>query len=128
MAYPQLTSEPGALATAALIRAGKMSAVEALDAAIERIERDDAEIDALDDPSLHTYLERGAAAFAAIPALGVPSVAVIHKAALGGGLDYFLETVFNYPTLAESYKVAALDVTNKLHALPTMEHFLQIYL
>jgi enoyl-CoA hydratase/carnithine racemase len=46
-----------------------------------------AEIDALDDPSLHTYLERGAAAFAAIPALGVPSVAVIHKAALGGGLE-----------------------------------------
>ena len=33
---------------------------------------------------------------------------------LGGGLDYFLETVFNYPTLAECYKVAALDVHNKL--------------
>jgi enoyl-CoA hydratase/carnithine racemase len=46
-----------------------------------------AEIDALDDAGLHTYLERGAAAFAAIPALGVPSVAVIHKAALGGGLE-----------------------------------------
>ncbi len=46
-----------------------------------------AEIDALDDAALHVYLERGAAAFAAIPALGVPSVAVIHKAALGGGLE-----------------------------------------
>lgn len=34
--------------------------------------------------------------------------------ALGGGLDYFLETVFNYPTLAECYKVAALDAANKL--------------
>jgi len=34
--------------------------------------------------------------------------------ALGGGLDYFLETVFNYPTLAECYKVAALDASNKL--------------
>ena len=33
---------------------------------------------------------------------------------LGGGLDYFLETVFNYPTLAECYKVAALDAVNKL--------------
>ncbi len=33
---------------------------------------------------------------------------------LGGGLDYFLETVFNYPTLAECYKVAALDASNKL--------------
>jgi enoyl-CoA hydratase/carnithine racemase len=46
-----------------------------------------AEIDALDDAGLHSYLERGADAFAAIPALGVPSVAVIHKAALGGGLE-----------------------------------------
>ena len=34
--------------------------------------------------------------------------------ALGGGLDYFLQTVFNYPTLAECYKVAALDALNKL--------------
>jgi NAD(P) transhydrogenase len=33
---------------------------------------------------------------------------------LGGGLDYFLEAVFNYPTLAECYKVAALDAANKL--------------
>lgn len=35
---------------------------------------------------------------------------------LGGGLDYFLRTVFNYPTLAECYKVAALDAANKLGA------------
>jgi len=34
--------------------------------------------------------------------------------ALGGGLDYFLDAVFNYPTLAECYKVAALDAANKL--------------
>ncbi|HZE76545.1 MAG TPA: Si-specific NAD(P)(+) transhydrogenase [Gemmatimonadales bacterium] len=33
---------------------------------------------------------------------------------LGAGLDYFLETVFNYPTLAECYKVAALNAANKL--------------
>lgn len=46
-----------------------------------------AEIDALDDVGLHAYLERGARAFAAIPGLGVPSVAVVHKAALGGGLE-----------------------------------------
>jgi NAD(P) transhydrogenase len=32
---------------------------------------------------------------------------------LGGGLGYFLETVFNYPTLAECYKVAALNAANK---------------
>jgi NAD(P) transhydrogenase len=33
---------------------------------------------------------------------------------LGGGLDYFLKTVFNYPTLAECYKVAAYNAANKL--------------
>ena len=34
--------------------------------------------------------------------------------ALGGGLDYFLTTVFNYPTPAECYKVAAHNAANKL--------------
>jgi pyruvate/2-oxoglutarate dehydrogenase complex dihydrolipoamide dehydrogenase (E3) component len=34
--------------------------------------------------------------------------------ALGGGLDYFLSTIFNYPTLAECYKVAAHNAANKL--------------
>jgi NAD(P) transhydrogenase len=33
---------------------------------------------------------------------------------LGGGLAYFLHTVFNYPTLAECYKVAAFNAANKL--------------
>lgn len=33
---------------------------------------------------------------------------------LGGKLDYLVETVFNYPTLAETYKIAALDAWNKL--------------
>ncbi|HEX4932798.1 MAG TPA: FAD-dependent oxidoreductase, partial [Gemmatimonadaceae bacterium] len=37
--------------------------------------------------------------------------------ALGGGLDYFLQTVFNYPTLAECYKVAALNASNRLAKL-----------
>jgi NAD(P) transhydrogenase len=31
----------------------------------------------------------------------------------GGKLDYFIDTVFNYPTLAECYKVAALAALNK---------------
>jgi NAD(P) transhydrogenase len=29
-------------------------------------------------------------------------------------VDYLVDAVFNYPTLAESYKVAALDATNKM--------------
>ena len=35
---------------------------------------------------------------------------------LGGTVDYLVDTVFNYPTLAEAYKVAALDAVNKLRA------------
>jgi NAD(P) transhydrogenase len=35
----------------------------------------------------------------------------------GGGLDFLVDSVFNYPTFAESYKVAALDATNKLRTL-----------
>ncbi len=32
----------------------------------------------------------------------------------GGTVDYLVDAVFNYPTLSESYKVAALDATNKM--------------
>ncbi|MBA2559453.1 MAG: Si-specific NAD(P)(+) transhydrogenase [Propionibacteriales bacterium] len=35
----------------------------------------------------------------------------------GGTVDYLVNTVFNYPTLSEAYKVAALDATNKLRTL-----------
>jgi len=34
--------------------------------------------------------------------------------ALGGKLDYFVDTVFNYPTLAECYKVAAFNGINRV--------------
>jgi NAD(P) transhydrogenase len=36
--------------------------------------------------------------------------------ALGGTLDYLVNAVFNYPTLAETYKVAALDAWNRMSA------------
>ena len=32
----------------------------------------------------------------------------------GGTIDYFINTVFNYPTLAECYKVAAFDGINRI--------------
>jgi NAD(P) transhydrogenase len=35
----------------------------------------------------------------------------------GGTVDYLVDAVFNYPTLAESYKVAALDATNKMRQI-----------
>ena len=34
--------------------------------------------------------------------------------ALGGTIEYFRDTVFNYPTLAEAYKVAALNGFNRI--------------
>lgn len=36
---------------------------------------------------------------------------------LGGKIDYLVDAVFNYPTLAEGYKVAALDASNKMRAI-----------
>ena len=40
---------------------------------------------------------------------------------LGGGLDYFLTTVFNYPTLAECYKVAAHNAANKINLISELK-------
>lgn len=53
-----------------------------------------------------------------VHAIGTGATELIHIGqavlALGGGIEYFLKTVFNYPTLAECYKVAALNAFNKL--------------
>jgi NAD(P) transhydrogenase len=38
----------------------------------------------------------------------------------GGTVDYLVDAVFNYPTLAESYKVAALDAMNKIRQLDSL--------
>ena len=40
---------------------------------------------------------------------------------LGGTVDYLVDTVFNYPTLAECYKVAALDAMNRMHHVSRVE-------
>ncbi len=55
-----------------------------------------------------------------VHAIGEGATELIHIGqavlAFDGRLDYFVENVFNYPTLAECYKVAALDAMNKLGA------------
>ncbi len=38
---------------------------------------------------------------------------------LGGTVDYFIDNVFNYPTLAECYKVAAFNGLGRLHRYQT---------
>jgi NAD(P) transhydrogenase len=53
-----------------------------------------------------------------VHAIGENAAEIIHVGqaiiALGGTIEYFRDTVFNYPTLAEAYKVAALDGLNKI--------------
>jgi NAD(P) transhydrogenase len=39
--------------------------------------------------------------------------------AFGAEVKFFVDNVFNYPTLAEAYKVAAYNAYNKLRAQPT---------
>jgi NAD(P) transhydrogenase len=54
----------------------------------------------------------------AVHALGTQASELIHIGqaviGLGGGLDFLLDSVFNYPTLAECYKNAALDAANDM--------------
>ena len=50
-----------------------------------------------------------------------PATEIVHIGqtvmSFDGTIDYFRDTVFNYPTMAECYKVAALDGLNKLNLL-----------
>jgi NAD(P) transhydrogenase len=56
-----------------------------------------------------------------VHAFGTGATEVVHigQAVMGldGTIDYLVDAVFNYPTLAEAYKVAALDAANKLRAV-----------
>lgn len=77
MTYPQLTDKPGALQTAKAVRNGDLSVVEAVDAAIGRIERLDAEINALAVPDFERACETAKAMdangpIAEQPLFGVP--------------------------------------------------------
>ncbi len=53
-----------------------------------------------------------------IHAMGENAAEIVHIGqavlTLGGTIEYFRDTVFNYPTFAEAYKVAGLDGLNKL--------------
>ena len=53
-----------------------------------------------------------------VHAIGEEATEIIHIGhaviALGGTIEYFRDNVFNYPTFAEAYKVAAYDGFNKI--------------
>jgi len=63
-----------------------------------------------------------------VHAIGTGATELIHigQAVMTAGLplDYFVDSIFNYPTLAECYKVAALDGLNRVrpaHKQPAAE-------
>ncbi len=92
MAYPKLTDEPGALATAAAIKAGELSPVEAVDAAIARIEELDVHVNALAVQDFERALEAATALEQAGPREDQP--------------------LFGVPmTVKESFDVAGLPTT-----------------
>jgi NAD(P) transhydrogenase len=55
-----------------------------------------------------------------VHAIGTGATELIHIGqtvmATGLPIDYFIEAIFNYPTLAECYKVAALDGVNRVRS------------
>jgi NAD(P) transhydrogenase len=67
---------------------------------------------------LKLLFDRNTRKLLGVHVIGQRSTEIIHigQAVLyyGGSIEYFRDTVFNYPTLAEAYKVAALDGLNKL--------------
>jgi NAD(P) transhydrogenase len=60
-----------------------------------------------------------------VHAIGESATEIVHIGqtvmSFDGTIDYFRDTVFNYPTMAECYKVAALDGLNKLSLLNEVE-------
>lgn len=64
------------------------------------------------------FFHRDTAELLGVHCIGTGATELVHVGQavlkLRGGLDYFLTTVFNYPTLAECYKVAAYDAANRM--------------
>ncbi|HEX8912611.1 MAG TPA: Si-specific NAD(P)(+) transhydrogenase, partial [Humisphaera sp.] len=60
-----------------------------------------------------------------VHAIGTGATELVHigQAVMAAGLpiDYFVESVFNYPTLAECYKIAALDGINRVRVATPVE-------
>ena len=70
------------------------------------------------DGMLKLLFHRDSLKLLGVHAIGERATELIHIGqavmAYDGKIDYFVNTVFNYPTLAEAYKVAAFDGVNKL--------------
>ncbi len=76
---------------------------------------------------LKLLFDRNTRKLLGVHVIGESATEIIHIGqavmALGGTIDYFRDTVFNYPTMAECYKVAALDGLNKLSLLNEVDTY-----
>lgn len=70
---------------------------------------------------LKVIFHRDTHALLGIHIIGQGATELIHIGqavlAYGGTVEYFVHNVFNYPTMAECYRTAALDGINRLHLL-----------
>ncbi len=71
-----------------------------------------------EDGMLKLIFDRNTLKLLGVHAIGERATEIIHIGqavlAFGGKVTYFRDTVFNYPTLAEAYKVAAFDGLNRI--------------
>lgn len=67
---------------------------------------------------LKLLFDRNTRELLGVHCIGETATEIVHIGqtvmSFGGTIDYFRDTVFNYPTMAECYKVAAFDGLNKL--------------
>jgi NAD(P) transhydrogenase len=74
-----------------------------------------------EDGLLKLLVSPGDRSLLGVHVIGTGATDLVHigQAVMGGGatIDFLVTAVFNYPTFAESYKVAALDASNRIRAM-----------
>jgi NAD(P) transhydrogenase len=74
-----------------------------------------------EDGMLKLLVSPGDRRLLGVHVIGTGATDLVHigQAVMGGGatIDFLVTAVFNYPTFAESYKVAALDAANRIRAM-----------
>ena len=74
-----------------------------------------------EDGMLKLLVNPDTRALLGVHVIGTGATDLVHigQAVMGGnaGIDFLVTAVFNYPTFAESYKVAALDASNRIRAM-----------
>ena len=73
----------------------------------------------------HAEVERGTARVLGCQVLGEGATDLVHLGqaaiAMGATADFFVEQIFNFPTMTEAYRIAAFDVL-KQRSVPQATH------